>query len=104
MARDPMGIKPLYYAQTGSFILFASEVRSLLGTGLVPCQIDAAGLTNYLTFGSSYDPLTLVRGTKTLPAGHSLHWRDGILQLSRYWVLVDNPSEQGGPPGQQSFR
>jgi len=57
VARDPMGIKPCYYAETGPFFLFASEVRSLLSTGLLPRHIDAAGLTNYLTFGSSYDPL-----------------------------------------------
>jgi asparagine synthase (glutamine-hydrolysing) len=93
LARDPMGIKPLYYAQVGSFFLFASEVRSLLGSGFLPRRIDAAGLTNYLSFGSSYDPLTLVEGVKNLPAGHSLFWKDGSLQLSQYWDLVDDPSE-----------
>jgi len=56
LARDPMGIKPLYYAQPGSYFLFASEVRTLLGTGLVPRRLDPAGLVNYLAFGSAYDP------------------------------------------------
>src|SRR5215472_16935730 len=92
LARDPMGIKPLYYAQAGSFFLFASEVRSLLGTGLLPRRIDAAGLTNYLSFGSSYDPLTLIEGVKSLPAGHCLTWNDGTLKLLRYWDLVDDLS------------
>src|SRR6516164_9761879 len=59
IARDPMGVKPLYYAQTGPYFLFASEVRTILGTGLVPLRIDGAGLTNFLTYGSAYDPLTL---------------------------------------------
>jgi asparagine synthase (glutamine-hydrolysing) len=90
LARDPMGIKPLYYAIAGSFFLFASEVRSLLGTGLLPRRIDAAGLTNYLSFGSSYDPLTLIDGIKNLPAGHSLVWKEGVLQLSQYWDLIDD--------------
>src|ERR1019366_4432525 len=54
VARDPMGIKPLYYAETGSYFIFASEVRTLLGTGLVPPRLDPAGLINYLAFGSSY--------------------------------------------------
>ena len=77
LARDPMGIKPLYYFQSGSYFLFASEVRTLLGTGLVPRQLDPAGLINYLTFGSAYDPLTLVNGVRALPAGHTLTWLDG---------------------------
>lgn len=89
LARDPMGIKPLYYAHTGSYFLFASEVRTLLGTGLLPPRIDPAGLTNYLTFGSAYDPLTLIEGIKVLPAGHTLIWEQGRLRLSGYWDLVD---------------
>jgi len=91
VARDPMGIKPLYYASAGSFFIFASEVRSLLGTGLLPSRIDPAGLTNYLTFGSSYDPLTLIEGIRALPAGHCLTWKDGVVQPSSYWDLVDDP-------------
>ncbi len=89
IARDPMGIKPLYYAQSGSYFVFASEVRSLLGTGLVARRIDRAGLVNYLTFGSAYDPFTLVEGVKALPAGHSLIWKSGSLREERYWDLVD---------------
>jgi asparagine synthase (glutamine-hydrolysing) len=95
LARDPMGIKPLYYAQSGPYFLFASEVRTLLGTGRIPRQIDHAGLVNYLTFGSAYDPLTLVEGVHALPAGHTLTWEDSKLQQSPYWDLVDdNGTEQ----------
>ena len=90
LARDPMGIKPLYYAQSGSYFIFASEVRSLVGTGLVPRRIDHAGLINYLTFGSAYDPLTLVEGVQALPPGHSMTWEDGRLRASPYWDLVDD--------------
>ncbi len=97
IARDPMGIKPLYYAQSGSYFLFASEVRTLLGTGLVPCRIDPAGLINYLTFGSAYDPLTPVEGLRALPPGHTLTWEDGKLRLSPYWDLV-NQETRGEPP------
>ena len=89
IARDPMGIKPLYYAQAGSYFIFASEVRTLLGTGLMQPRIDPAGLINYLTFGSAYDPLTLVEGVCTLPPGHSLTWEGGVLRQSFYWDLVD---------------
>ncbi len=95
LARDPMGIKPLYYFQSGSYFLFASEVRTLLGTGLVPRRVDPAGLINFLTFGSAYDPLTLMKGMRALPAGHTLTWEDGNLRQSQYWDLVD---EEAGTP------
>lgn len=90
IARDPMGIKPLYYAQVGSHFLFASEVRSLLGTGLLKPSLDPAGLINYLTFGSTYDPLTLIEGVKALGAGSTLTWNSGTLAQKRYWDLTDN--------------
>jgi asparagine synthase (glutamine-hydrolysing) len=90
LARDPMGIKPVYYAQSGSYFLFASEVRTLLGTGLVPRRLDSAGLVNYLTFGSAYDPLTLVEGVYALPAGYTLTWENGRLSQSQYWDLVED--------------
>src|SRR5580698_6212777 len=95
IARDPMGIKPLYYAQAGSYFLFASEVRTLLGTGLVQPRIYPAGLVNYLTFGSAYDPLTLVEGVRALPPGHTLTWEAGILRQAAYWDLVDEPGATG---------
>ena len=74
-ARDPMGIKPLYFYQSDQYFIFSSEVRTLLGTGLVPRVIDCAGLLNYLTFGSLYDPNTLVEGVNALPPGCYLTWR-----------------------------
>jgi len=92
LARDPMGIKPLYYAQTGPYFLFASEVRTLRGTGLIRPQLDVAGLANYLTFGSAYDPCTLIEGIQSLLPGHTLVWHDRILQQKSYWDLVDDPS------------
>jgi asparagine synthase (glutamine-hydrolysing) len=92
-ARDAMGIKPLYYHQSDRYFLFSSEVRTLLGTGLVPRRIDAAGLANYLSFGSLYDPNTLVEGVKALPAGHFLTWESGKLTQTEYWDLIDSASE-----------
>ena len=92
VARDPMGIKPLYYYQSDWYFIFSSEVRTLLGTGLIPRAIDPAGLINYLTFGSLYDPNTLVEGITALPPGHSLNWKDGQTTLSQYWNLIE-PAE-----------
>jgi asparagine synthase (glutamine-hydrolysing) len=98
LARDPMGIKPLYYAQSGSNFLFASEVRALLSTGLVPRRIDHPGLINYLTFGSSYDPRTLVEGISALPAGYSLTWENGVVQQTLYWDIVGGGAHGLSPP------
>jgi asparagine synthase (glutamine-hydrolysing) len=98
LARDPMGIKPVYYFQSGSHFIFASEVRTLLGTGLVQRRIDPAGLLNYLTFGSAYDPLTLIDGVRALPAGHALTWENGIVSQSRYWDLVDERRDASPSP------
>ncbi|MFZ0322238.1 MAG: asparagine synthase (glutamine-hydrolyzing), partial [Candidatus Sulfotelmatobacter sp.] len=89
VARDPMGIKPLYYYESERYFAFSSEVRTLLGTGLVPRIIDPAGLINFLTFGSVYDPNTLIDGVSALPPGHSLTWKEGTLTLSKYWDLID---------------
>jgi asparagine synthase (glutamine-hydrolysing) len=88
MARDPMGIKPLYFYHSDEYFIFSSEVRTLLGTGLVPRALDSAGLVNYLTFGSLYDPSTLVEGVNALPPGCHLTWEDGQLKQEQYWDLV----------------
>ncbi len=88
IARDPMGIKPLYFYHSDQYFIFSSEVRTLLGTGLVPRAIDSAGLVNYLTFGSLYDPNTLVEGVNALPPGCYLTWEDGQLKQEPYWDLV----------------
>ena len=89
VARDPMGIKPLYYHRSDQYFMFSSEVRTLLGTGLVPRRIDPAGLVSYLSFGSLYDPNTLVEGVNALPCGHHLTWEEGQVKQAQYWHLVD---------------
>jgi asparagine synthase (glutamine-hydrolysing) len=88
LARDPMGIKPLYYSSSGQYFLFASEVRTLLGTGLVPRRLDRAGLLNYLTFGSVCDPITMIEGISALRPGHYLVWEKGSIRDVMYWDLA----------------
>src|SRR5215475_13090933 len=60
LARDAFGIKPLYYYQDENVFLFASEVRALLASGLVPRKLSKEGVISYLSFGSTADPLTIV--------------------------------------------
>ena len=72
LARDPLGIKPLYYTQTPQGFAFASEVRALLAAGAVPKSLSRDALTSYLLFGSVSEPVTLVEGVFSLPPGHRM--------------------------------
>jgi asparagine synthase (glutamine-hydrolysing) len=72
LARDPLGIKPLYCSQTGGVFLFSSEVRSLLASGHVAPQLAADSVSAYLLFGSVCEPMTMVEGVFSLPPGHSM--------------------------------
>ncbi len=85
LARDPMGIKPLYYHQSKSNFLFASEVRALLQTDLVPRKVDSAGALSYLAFGSVYEPWTIVEGVRAVPPGHVLTVERRTVSLREYW-------------------
>lgn len=73
LARDRFGIKPLYYYASNHFLLFASELRALVATGLVPRKLSRAGLDSYLANGSVAAPLTIVEGVRQLLPGHCLN-------------------------------
>jgi asparagine synthase (glutamine-hydrolysing) len=70
LARDWCGIKPLYFVHQEGLFLFASEVRALLATGLVPRRLDRAGVNSFLCFGSVQEPHTIIDGIRALPPGH----------------------------------
>jgi asparagine synthase (glutamine-hydrolysing) len=72
LARDPLGIKPLYYTQTPDGFAFASEVRALLAAGAASKRLSQDALTAYLLFGSVSEPVTLIEGVFSLPPGHRL--------------------------------
>ncbi len=72
LARDRLGIKPLYYAAMNGRFLFASEVRAVLASGLIEAKLSAAALENYILFGSIGEPITLIKGISSLPPGHSM--------------------------------
>lgn len=89
LARDPLGIKPLYYAQRSDGTLgFASEMRALLATGVVAKRLDPDGVLGYFRRGSVPEPFTLVQGARCLEAGSSMRWHDGRLdERKTYWNL-----------------
>jgi len=101
LARDHVGIKPLYYAQipsssdnTGAFI-FGSEVKAILATGLLKPSIDPEALNQFLTFLWSPDPNTLFSGVKTVPPGHVLQLRDSEVKLHQWWDVSFDDIEEG---------
>jgi asparagine synthase (glutamine-hydrolysing) len=85
LVRDRLGIKPLYWAQPGRALVFGSEVRAVLATGLVPRRVSPVGLERYLAYGAAQDPDTLVEGLFALEPGHSMTVEDGRLTPPRRW-------------------
>jgi asparagine synthase (glutamine-hydrolysing) len=72
LARDPLGIKPLYYAQTPEGFAFASEVGALMASGIAPKRISQDALTSFLLFGSVSEPVTMYEGVFSLAPGHRM--------------------------------
>src|SRR5258707_624930 len=72
LARDPLGIKPLYYTQTSEGFAFASEVRALIATRAASKNLSRDALTSFFLFGSVSEPVTLVEGVFSLPPGHRM--------------------------------
>jgi asparagine synthase (glutamine-hydrolysing) len=91
LARDRLGIKPLYYAQCAGKFFFASEVRALLAGEGIPRHICADAVTSYLLFGSVGEPMTLVEGVHSVPPGHcgfiSCDDASSTFQPHAYWGL-----------------
>jgi asparagine synthase (glutamine-hydrolysing) len=89
IARDRLGIKPLYYWRRPQGIAFASELRALLNLPDFRPVIDPAALASYLAFGYVQDPLSIFRDVYKLPPGHRLTWhRERGTRIERYWTPV----------------
>ena len=101
LARDHVGIKPLYYAHlpsspgSPSSFVFASEIKAILASRLIKAQINPEALNQFLTFLWSPDPLTLFAGIKTVPPGHLLQFHDDEIRLSQWWDVSFNEIEEG---------
>ncbi len=91
LVRDRLGKKPLYLARHKGGLAFASEVRSLLESGLLPRQLDRAALLRFLSRGSTRDPDTLIANVRSLPPAHALLIGPHGETLTRYWSLPDGP-------------
>jgi asparagine synthase (glutamine-hydrolysing) len=93
MARDHFGVKPFYYAHRGNRFAFASEVKALLQVPGIEAELDPESLHQYLTFLWVPDPATMFRGIFKMPAGHYAVFRDGQLEMTKYWDLTFPPAD-----------
>ena len=87
LARDRMGIKPLYFARRGEDLLFGSELKAILIHPEIERRLSLDGLDCYLSVNYVPCPWTLVEGIEKLPPGQWLEWRDGKISSDSYWRL-----------------
>jgi len=86
IARDRLGVKPLYFAHTDDGCLyFGSEIKTLFQTGAVTPELNFKFLPDYLANHATSGEETLYRGVKRLLPGHTLTWRDGEIEINKYW-------------------
>jgi asparagine synthase (glutamine-hydrolysing) len=88
LARDQLGIKPLLYATVNGRLIFASEIKALLASGLIAPEVDPISLRLLLTHGAIIQPRTILRGVKMLLPGFRLIVKHGQEpRVERYWSL-----------------
>ena len=96
LARDRIGVKPLYFYQAAGRFIFASEIKAILKHPAVTPEIDEESLYHYLTFLTTPAPSTLFRNIQKLPAGHMLVIkRDGSTHITQYWDALPNQAMPG---------
>ena len=94
LARDRVGIRPLYYAEVGGRLLFASEMKSLLPDPAVPRQLDLEGLAQVFTFWAPVAPRTVLQGIRQLRPGAVMVVQDGELSERVYWTPRFLPADR----------
>ena len=100
LARDRLGIKPLFYAALPEGVLFGSEIKSLIATGLVPAEPDWQALDEYLTYTNIPCPRTIYAAIRQVEPGTTLTISaDGRIEQQRYWSVPD-ASEEDRPEAQ----
>jgi asparagine synthase (glutamine-hydrolysing) len=93
LVRDRAGVKPVYHAQGDGFLIFASECKAIVASGLIPFVVDEEALYHYLSFLTTPAPLSMVEGVSKLAVGSSLTLDQdrGAWRVQRYWQPWDHP-------------
>ncbi|HET6992011.1 MAG TPA: asparagine synthase (glutamine-hydrolyzing), partial [Bacteroidia bacterium] len=95
IVRDRLGIKPLYYAQVNNQLIFSSEIRALLSSGMIEKKMDMNSLDDYLRYQTVHAPATIIQNVKMLMPGHFMKIVNGNVSLKCWWkpVVVQNENE-----------
>lgn len=93
-ARDRLGIKPFYYAQADDLIIFASEIKAIIASGLIKAELACELVPEQMTFGYLAGENTLFAGIKKLMPGHWMCWEDGKLAITQYWDIPEPRPDQ----------
>ena len=103
LARDRVGIRPLYYTQQSNSIIFASEIKSLFMVDDVPRQIDPIAMDQIFTFWTTLQGRTAFEGVSELPPGHYMLCRGDRIEIKKYWdIPFCPPAEQPDVPIEQT--
>ncbi len=94
LARDRLGIKPLYIYRTATLLAFASEIKALLAHPEIKAEVNVAKLPAQLTLKYTLDEETLYRGITKLPPGHFIRVTKDEFQMKRYWDVRYTPKKQ----------
>ena len=94
MARDRLGIKPLYYMVGAEGLCFGSEIKPILVANLIKPKMDVLAFRDLFTFGSVRGPKTLMVGIHQLLPGHYLLWQEGNVSMKRYWQVSFPPRDE----------
>lgn len=87
LARDRMGIKPLYLAETRDYWIFASEAKAILASGLVPRELDPRSIDNLFSFTYPLPPRTMFKGIRSIEPAHFTSFENGYKKDQRYWSV-----------------
>jgi asparagine synthase (glutamine-hydrolysing) len=87
LARDRLGVRPLFYTLTENALIFGSEIKAILADPRVPAEMDPVALDQIFTFWSPLSPRTIFRDIVEVPPGHYLLARQGEITVERYWQL-----------------
>ncbi len=99
LARDRMGEKPLYLYEKDGYMVFASEMKALLHSGLIPFELDPVAIDNYFHYQYVPEPMTMIKGVRKLPAAHFIFAKTDNWKIDerRYWDMEDVPPISGDP-------
>jgi asparagine synthase (glutamine-hydrolysing) len=104
LARDRLGVRPLFYSVTPDALVFGSEIKAILADPRVLPQLDPVSLDQIFTFWSTLTPRTVFRGIVEVPPGHYIIASNGKVQVNRYWQLTfPNASDYPAEAGESSY-